>query len=178
MPVWQPPLDARRRPSAMEGCILEIFCCDPKGSRALLRILSTEGRGVRLCGEHSKPKGPNGVQESTLKTPWLQRLQVLSVDTRAQKNSRTSWGTWASGSTDNFYFEVQCQLYTLSCWRVCGIFYQLYYQTRSLKIGPLPGATPFPTYHFSGFQKGCKGHKTHRFENGGTNQLRKHQKLG
>ena len=30
--------------------------------------------------------------------------------------------------------------------------------------------TIFP---FSGLLKGCKGHKTHRFENGGTNQIRK-----
>ena len=38
----------------------EIFCCDPKGHRALLRIPSTEGRGVRLCSALSKPKGPKG----------------------------------------------------------------------------------------------------------------------
>jgi hypothetical protein len=36
------------------------FCCAPKGSRALLRIPSTERRGVRLCWAHSKPKGPKG----------------------------------------------------------------------------------------------------------------------
>ena len=36
--------------------ILEILCCGPKGRRALLRIPSTEGRGVRLCWAHSKPK--------------------------------------------------------------------------------------------------------------------------
>ena len=29
----------------------------------------------------------------------------------------------------------------------------------------------FPISPFSGFFKGCKGHKTHRFENGGTNQV-------
>jgi len=29
---------------------------------------------------------------------------------------------------------------------------------------------------FSGLVKGCKGHKTHRFENGGTNQIRKRRK--
>ena len=30
-----------------------------------------------------------------------------------------------------------------------------------------------PVFPFSGPLKGCKGHKTHRFENGGTNQIRK-----
>ena len=30
-----------------------------------------------------------------------------------------------------------------------------------------------PVFPFSGLLKGCKGHKTHRFENGGTNQIRK-----
>jgi len=30
-----------------------------------------------------------------------------------------------------------------------------------------------PASPFSGLLKGCKGHKTHRFENGGTNQVRK-----
>jgi hypothetical protein len=40
--------------------ILEILCCDPKGHRALLRVPSTEGRGVRLCWAISKPKEPKG----------------------------------------------------------------------------------------------------------------------
>ena len=38
--------------------ILEILCCDPKGSRDFLWILSTEGRSVGLCWAKSKPKGP------------------------------------------------------------------------------------------------------------------------
>jgi len=59
-PLEDHPLDPRREPFALEGWILEIFCCDPKGSRAVLWILSTEGRGVRLCWEKSKPKGPKG----------------------------------------------------------------------------------------------------------------------
>ena len=33
--------DAPREPSALEGWILEVLCCNPKGSRAFLRILST-----------------------------------------------------------------------------------------------------------------------------------------
>ena len=37
------PLAHRREPSTMKGWVLEILCCDPKGSRASLRILSTEG---------------------------------------------------------------------------------------------------------------------------------------
>ena len=35
-----------------------IPCYDPKGSRAFLRILSTDGRGVGLCREETKHKGP------------------------------------------------------------------------------------------------------------------------
>ena len=46
----------RREPSALEGWILEIPSCDPKGSRALLQIFSTEGRDVGLRWEHSNPK--------------------------------------------------------------------------------------------------------------------------
>jgi len=38
----------RRDPSALEGWILYLGC-DLEESRAFLRILSTEGRGVRLC---------------------------------------------------------------------------------------------------------------------------------
>ena len=44
------PLDPRREPSALEGWILEVLYCDPKGGRAFLRILSMKGRGVRLQG--------------------------------------------------------------------------------------------------------------------------------
>ena len=54
------PLCHRWEPCALEGWILEILCCDPKGSRAFLRVLATEGRGVGLCWEKSKPKGPKG----------------------------------------------------------------------------------------------------------------------
>jgi len=58
--TFQKTLDARREPSSLEGWILEVLCCEPKGSRAFLRILSTEGRGVRLCWALSKLKGTNG----------------------------------------------------------------------------------------------------------------------
>ena len=54
------PLDPRREPSALEDLILEIFCCDPKESRACLRILLTKGQRVRLRWATSKLKGPNG----------------------------------------------------------------------------------------------------------------------
>jgi len=59
-PIDDHPLDARREPSALEGWTLEVLYCDPKGGRAVLRIFSTEGRGVRLCWAPTKPKGPNG----------------------------------------------------------------------------------------------------------------------
>jgi len=49
-PIEDHPLATRYEPSALEGWILEILYCDPKGSRAFLRILSTEGRGVYLSG--------------------------------------------------------------------------------------------------------------------------------
>ena len=49
-PFENHPSDARREPSALEGRLLEILYCDPKASRAFLRILSTEGRVVRLSG--------------------------------------------------------------------------------------------------------------------------------
>jgi len=39
----------------------EVLCGDPKGRRALLRILSTEGRSVHLCWAKSKPEGPKDV---------------------------------------------------------------------------------------------------------------------
>jgi len=54
------PLAARGpkgEPSALEGWIREALCCNPKGGRAFLRILSTEGRGGCLCWEHSNPEG-------------------------------------------------------------------------------------------------------------------------
>jgi len=54
------PKAARREPSALEGWILEVLYCNPKGSRGFLRNLSTEGRGVRLCWALSKPEGPKG----------------------------------------------------------------------------------------------------------------------
>ena len=56
-PLEDHPLDPRCEPSALEGWVLEIICCDPKGNRAVLRILFTEGRGVRLWAL-STPKGP------------------------------------------------------------------------------------------------------------------------
>ena len=37
------PVGARREPSALGVWIFDILCCDPKGSRAFLRILPTEG---------------------------------------------------------------------------------------------------------------------------------------
>ena len=58
-------LDDRREQSALEGWILEVLYCDQNGSRAFLRILSTDGRGVwqgvRLWREYLKPEGPTGL---------------------------------------------------------------------------------------------------------------------
>ena len=46
--------------------VLEILCCDPKGSRTFLRILSTKGRGVSLCWVTSKPRGPKNLKKSVV----------------------------------------------------------------------------------------------------------------
>ena len=43
--------------SALEGWTLEVLDCDLKGNRAFLRVLSTEGRGVRLWEHSTRPKG-------------------------------------------------------------------------------------------------------------------------
>jgi len=73
------PLDACREPSALEGWTLEVLYCDPKGSRAFLRIHSTEGRGVRLCWELSNPKGPTGVPRSYETAPPQEPTVGLSL---------------------------------------------------------------------------------------------------
>ena len=52
------PLDAFRKPFALMGWIFETLQCDPERKRAFLQIFATEGRGVHICWEHSKPKGP------------------------------------------------------------------------------------------------------------------------
>ena len=48
-PLEDHPLDTHSEPSALYCWILEIFYCDPKGRRGLLRIPSTVGRSVCLC---------------------------------------------------------------------------------------------------------------------------------
>ena len=48
-PLEDHPSAACREPSALEGWILEVIYCDPKESKAFLRILSTEKRSGRLC---------------------------------------------------------------------------------------------------------------------------------
>ena len=50
------PSDARREPSALGSWIPKVLHCDPKGSRALLQILFSEVRGIRLSGAHSTPE--------------------------------------------------------------------------------------------------------------------------
>ena len=70
------PLDARREPSALEGWILEVLYRDPKESRACMRILSTEGRGVRLCWALSKPEGPKGAHGGV--RPFHQKSTCLT----------------------------------------------------------------------------------------------------
>ena len=61
---------ARREPSALKDWIVEILCCDSKGSRNFLWILSTEASGVRLCWEelnHQGRKGSEAAGPSTMK---------------------------------------------------------------------------------------------------------------
>ena len=45
-PLEDHPLDPRHAPSPLEGWILEILCCDPKGNRAFLQTLLWEGEDV------------------------------------------------------------------------------------------------------------------------------------
>jgi len=59
-PFEDHPLVARRELSALEGWILEVLYCDPKGSRAILRLLFTERPDVRLWWAHTKSQGPQG----------------------------------------------------------------------------------------------------------------------
>ena len=59
-PIENHHLAASREPSALEGWILDILHCTPKGSRGFLQILSAEVQSVRLYCEHSNPKGPKG----------------------------------------------------------------------------------------------------------------------
>ena len=69
---------------------MKVLNCDPKGCRAFLRILSTEGRGVRLYWAKLKPKGPKeptcipkGPEEPTCKN-----LKDLTGLTAIRKGGR------------------------------------------------------------------------------------------
>ena len=76
------------------GLILEILCCDPKGRRALLRVPSTEGRGVCLCWALSKPKGPKRIgyssNSSNSKGPDVIRKKALPFY-RTSSGVRLCW---------------------------------------------------------------------------------------
>ena len=75
-PLEDHPLAVRREPSALEGWTLEVLYCDPKDSRAFLRILSAEGQGVHpLYWAHSKPEGPKAVLSCG---SFLQKSGVLA----------------------------------------------------------------------------------------------------
>ena len=69
-PLEDQPLDTRHGPSVLEGMMFEVLDSDPKQSRAVLRILSMQGRGAHLCWVHSKPTGPND--------PALQRKRLAA----------------------------------------------------------------------------------------------------
>jgi len=71
-PDWGPLFTRSTKAVSEQYCwILEILYCNPKGGRALLRIPSTEGRGVCLCWAKSKPEGPQGRERAcaTLHNP-------------------------------------------------------------------------------------------------------------
>ena len=82
------PLDARREPFALEGWIRKILYCDQNGKRAFLRILSTERRGIRLCWEHPKPKGPKDVKKETGE---ICTGKPASIPTDHEKENRNFW---------------------------------------------------------------------------------------
>ena len=46
--------------------MLEVLDCESKGSRAVLRILPTEGRGVGLCWAHAQPQAPKAPRQEWL----------------------------------------------------------------------------------------------------------------
>jgi hypothetical protein len=73
-----------------ESWVLEILYCDPKGSMGFLRILSTEGRGVRLWWAHSKPERPKGLD-------WI--LEILCYCPKGSKAFLRSLSTkgWGVG---------------------------------------------------------------------------------
>ena len=59
-PLEDHPFDARSEPSALGGWLLRFLHCDPKEISEFLRILFTEGQGVRLWWAFSEPKGTTG----------------------------------------------------------------------------------------------------------------------
>ena len=62
-----------------------------------------------------------------------------------------------------------CHAHTHTPGRQVGIYKAQSGRAFAVKVVP----KRFPVFPFSGLLKGCKGHKTHCFENGGTNQIRK-----
>ena len=83
-PLEDHPLDPRREPSALEGWIREILCCDPKGSMAFLWMLSTEGRGAGLCWAHSRRKRPKGRSATLAERPVLPFVCIPPDPLRSQ----------------------------------------------------------------------------------------------
>ena len=67
--------------TALEDWVLKILGCNPGGRRAFVRILSTEGRGVGLCWEKLKPKGPKKA---------IGHLTDIRVSRRLTKSARGS----------------------------------------------------------------------------------------
>ena len=53
------------KPQGPKGWLRSARPCNPKGRRALLRVPSKIGRSVCLCWAKSKPKGPQGLCESS-----------------------------------------------------------------------------------------------------------------
>ena len=65
---------------------------DPNGSKAFLRTLSTEGRGVHLCWEHSKHKGPKDMNSSPKDEDHLSSKSLLSRTLHPSRTHRVLHG--------------------------------------------------------------------------------------
>ena len=78
------PLDARQEPSALERWILEVLYCDPKGSRAFLRIISRILRKSKVFAYVGLSQNLKDHFKTlrTIKTLWVAGLITSDVQKR------------------------------------------------------------------------------------------------
>ena len=87
LPSLKPNPATPQRPSPT---LHPLLSCDPKGSRAFLRILCMEGRGVHLCWGYTKTKGPTVFGRTGKTCPGLyQKRAHVKESTRDRRSSRS-----------------------------------------------------------------------------------------